>query len=201
MDALMFAFTGTDPVNNTAVQLALVMMSSVSIGALLVAVGVWRRRNSPKVVAPSRMQNLIGQLTGAIDSESVSLFQWVYYVVFLLSGVYNLFIADTAPLTLYSTMGPVSLRLWYWLNIFGSALPLIGKAVRRTNLAYVGMWLQLFGNLTMYLVLLAYVVATMQVESWGRGGYGAFLGVAVLLAVTLIVIRDIRRLIEVEQRL
>lgn len=200
---MLFTFSSTSPVNNTAVQLVLVLMSAVSIGGMLVAAGTWRRRHRINKKRPGRIRVLTDHLAYVLDNPQLllELFKGLYYTGFLLSGIYNLFIADTPPLSLHGAMGPVSLQLWYWLNMIGSACCLVGKSVERTTFAYAGLWLQLTGNLTLSGVLLAYVAGTLHVESWGRGGYGAFLGAVVFFSTAIITVRDIRQLIAVEQRL
>lgn len=135
----------------------------------------------------------------AVDSESVGLFQWLFYVCFIVLGIYALTIANQqAPLTLRS-MGGVNIEVWYWLNIVGPGICLFGKLLRRSVFAHAGMSLELGGDIGVAFALAAYNTATVHAESWGRGMYGAFpLGTATFLSVCLLTVRDVRRMRRVE---
>lgn len=135
----------------------------------------------------------------AIDSEAVILFQYVFGVIFIAAGLYGIFVAkQQPPLSLRGSVGHLDIRIWYWLNVAGPVLSLVGKTLAG-RLIYAGMWLQLGGNLTITLVLMAYISGTVQIESWGKGGYGAFLGAALFASAVLTVTRDVRRLLQVEK--
>lgn len=145
------------------------------------------------------MKRLIRRFWQAIDAESVVLFQYVFGVVFILAGLYGIFVADhEPPLTLRGSMGDFDVRIWYWLNIVGPLVCLIGKSMTG-DLTYAGMWMQLTGDLTLTLALLAYISGTVQTESWGKGAYGAFLGLALCISAAITVTRDVRRLHAVER--
>jgi hypothetical protein len=136
-----------------------------------------------------------------VDAESVVLFQYIFGTIFMLAGVYGIFIANAEPpLTLRGSMGHMDVRIWYWLNVTGPGCSLIGKCMRG-RLTYAGMWMQLTGDAVISLALLAYISGTVEVESWGHGAYGAFLGAALCLCAGVTVTRDVRRLLGVEQRL
>lgn len=147
------------------------------------------------------MRRLIDRFWLAVDAESVVLFQYVFGTVFIFAGLYGIFIAHREPpLTLRGSMGAVDVRIWYWLNVAGPTLSLAGKCLRG-RLIYAGMWMQLTGDLVLSLALLAYIAGTVEVESWGRGGYGAFLGTAMCISAVITVTRDVRRLRAVEKLL
>lgn len=136
----------------------------------------------------------------ALDSEAVILFQYVFGVIFVAAGLYGVFVANLQPpLSLRGSVGHLDIRIWYWLNVAGPVISLLGKSMAG-RLTYAGMWLQLGGNLIITLALLAYISGTVQVESWGKGGYGAFLGAALFSCAVLTVTRDVRRLLQVEKR-
>lgn len=137
----------------------------------------------------------------AIDAEAVLLFQFVFGIIFILAGLYGIFVADAEPpLTLRGSMGHMDVQIWYWLNVAGPTCSLIGKCARG-RLIYSGMWMQLTGDVVMSVALLAYIAGTVQVESWGKGAYGAFLAAALCISAALTVTRDVRRLRMVEKRL
>jgi hypothetical protein len=146
-------------------------------------------------------RRLIDRFWSLVDSEDVGLFLYVFGVGFILAGAYGIVVADLQPpLTLKGPMSTMSVDIWYWLNILGPLVSLTGKSLRG-NFIYTGMWLQLSGDITVTLALLAYVAGTVQVESWGKGAYGAFLGTAFCISAGLLVTRDLRRLRAVEKRL
>lgn len=146
-------------------------------------------------------RRLIDRFWSLIDSEDVGLFLYVFGVGFILAGIYGIVVADfKPPITLHGPMTHASVDIWYWLNILGPVVSLTGKSLRG-NFIYTGMWLQLSGDITITLALLAYVAGTVQVESWGKGAYGAFLGAAFCISASMLVTRDVRRLLAVEKRL
>ncbi|OBG71320.1 MULTISPECIES: hypothetical protein [unclassified Mycobacterium] len=152
---------------------------------------------------PPVSRSLIKRFFVAVDSEGVALFQWLFYVLFIMVGVYGLVIANSQPPLSVKYAGPMAamnITLWYWLHIAGPGTCLIGKLLTRTKSAYAGMWLQLGGDLGLALALAAYNTATYHSESWGRGMYGAFpLGTATFLSVVILTVRDVRRMRVVER--
>jgi hypothetical protein len=137
-----------------------------------------------------------------LDSESVTSFQMLYYVIFCAAGIYGVFIAGgSAPLTLQDSMPHFNILLWYWLNVAGPAMAFVGISIKHTKFSYPGLWLQLGGNGMFALALLAYMHATFGVESWGRGMYGAFpLATSSFASTSLLLIRDVRRIFQIECR-
>jgi hypothetical protein len=152
---------------------------------------------------PSLPRRLLNQFWAVLESESVNSFQAMYYAIFCMAGLYGVFIANgSPPLTLVGVMSHISIQLWYWLNIIGPAMGLLGMAVKRTQFSYPGVWAMAGGNIMFGMSLLAYMIATFQVESWGRGMYGAFpLATASFVSTFFLVIRDVRRIILTETRL
>lgn len=149
----------------------------------------------------SYLNRVINRFWSLIDAESVVLFQFVFGVGFVLAGLYGIFIANAEPpLTLQGSMGRMDVGLWYWLNVAGPVCSLIGKCLKG-DLTYAGMWMQLTGDVTLAIALLAYIAGTVEVESWGKGAYGAFLAAVLCVSAALTVTRDVRRLLGVEQRL
>lgn len=130
-----------------------------------------------------RLVKLLGSVTG---------FQIMYYAWFFTSGLYGIFVAEgQPPVTLEGTMALVSVHLWYLLNIFGPALGTAGIGLERTKFNKAGLWIQIAGNVMFAGSLLAYIVATFQVESFGRGMYGAYpLGTSALTSTACLILRD-----------
>jgi hypothetical protein len=146
------------------------------------------------------VRRLLDRFWNTLDGEGVSLFQWVVYLSFIFSGIYNLLIAIDPPLTL-EAMGWMNYQLWCWFLVLGPCYSLLGKILKRTRFAYHGMWLQAIGDAATNVSLLAYVTATFQTEYWGRGAFGGILGVAIWLCTGFLILRDVRRLRAVERTL
>lgn len=145
------------------------------------------------------VQRLVTRFWHAVDAEGVGLFQYVFGAVFMLAGIYGILVAgNKPPLTLRGSMAGFDVTIWYWLNIIGPLCSLTGKALKG-QLTYAGMWMQFTGDLTLTISLLAYIAATVQVETWGEGAYGAFLGAALCISAAITVTRDVRRLRAVER--
>lgn len=147
------------------------------------------------------MRRMMVRFWFAVDAESVVLFQYVFGAVFITWGLYGTFVADSEPpLTLQGAMGGTDVAIWYWLLVAGPLLSLTGKCMYG-DLTYAGMLMQLTGDLVLSLALLAYVTGTVQIETWGRGAAGAFLGTALCISAAITLTRDVRRLIANEKRL
>jgi hypothetical protein len=124
-------------------------------------------------------------------------FQIMYYAWFFAAGFYGLAIADSQPpLTLMGTMPHLSVQAWYWFNIIGPAAGATGIWMERTKYNYEGLCIEVFGNVLFAGSLLAYILATLQVESWGRGMYGAVpLAASSLTSTSCLVLRDTLRIL------
>jgi hypothetical protein len=148
-------------------------------------------------------RRVLDKFWAVLDSESVIPFQLMYYFIFFTAGVYGVFIAGgSPPLTLVGAMSHISIQLWYWMNIIGPGMGFLGLAVRRTRFSYAGVWVMAGGNFMFGMSLIAYMIATFQMESWGRGMYGAFpLATSSFASTFFLVIRDLRRIILTETRL
>jgi hypothetical protein len=147
------------------------------------------------------LRRVLGRLLVAVDSEGVLLFQIVFYLIFILIGFHDLVIAHNGPMTLHNSMSYLSIKAWCWANMIGPAACLLGKLIEMISptpgyedLKAPGRVLQLGGDLTISVALMAYVVATFQVEPWGTGGYGGYVSLATWISTVVLVIRDLRRL-------
>lgn len=151
----------------------------------------------------------VDHLVQAIDHEGVALFQTVFYLCFILIGFHDLFIAHSGPITLHGSMSYLSVKVWCWANMVGPAACLFGKFVElftpeeppedyqitREDMLRPGRVLQLGGDITISVALMAYVAATFVVEPWGKGGYGGYVSLATWISTVFLIIRDIRRLL------
>jgi hypothetical protein len=121
-----------------------------------------------------------------LDSETVRLFVWPYYVALLIWGVYGTFFA--APSVLVEpVMGHLAYNLWIWMNIGGTSFVLIGlilrhggKPIAEMNTPqlftdYLGLWMQFGGHVCMGLVLFTYEYAGIVGAYWGQAAFTLFI--------------------------
>lgn len=105
----------------------------------------------------------------ALDNENIKLLVWPTCIAMFSWGIYGTFFA--APPTVVLAMGRTAYNLWVWQNITGPPLVLLGVVYPNKN---VGLWLQLGGYLTMFLVLSAYEVTGIYMSRWGEATYSLF---------------------------
>lgn len=137
----------------------------------------------------------------ALDAETITLFQYVLGVAFILAGLYGLFVADQQPpITLRGSMSAHNVALWYGLLAAGPLSCLIGKSLTG-SLTYAGHLMQLAGDIMVALALLGYVAGTAEVEQWGSGTVSPFIGGSLFCCALLFLMRDVRRLGAVERKI
>ncbi|OBJ50625.1 hypothetical protein [Mycobacterium asiaticum] len=146
------------------------------------------------------MRRLLAQFWAAIDAETITVFQAVFGVAFILCGFNGIFFSSSQPpITLRGQLDHATATLWYGLLLTGTLVCLVGKMLRG-QLIYTGMLLQFFGDLMVFLALLAYITGTVRVEPFGTGGFGAYAASALWASAALFVTRDVRRLAGIEKR-
>lgn len=145
------------------------------------------------------VRGVVGRFWAAVDSESVWLFQGLIGTAFIVCGLVGIFVAHGAlPLTW--TMSTLNSYLWYGLLVGGPITSIFGKLVSKTDIAYGGMWCQLTGDVTLIPVLTAYLLGALQAEPLGQGGFSVYLAAALLIGGVLFIVRDVRRILQVERR-
>lgn len=132
-----------------------------------------------------------------IDSEVVGIFQAVVYLHVLVGGFYGALIAGGTPEVLEKAMGHTVSGLWLYLCM-GSAICLFGKQIMQ-RLENIGVWLQLTGDIFVLGALSAYVAATLQGAYWGKELFAVFIVASIAECVVLLIIRDIRRIVQIEK--
>jgi hypothetical protein len=140
------------------------------------------------------VRGLIDRFWYLVDSETIVLFQWLFYTGCFVCGFHDLRV-NQAPMTLQDTMSHQSFIMWAWMNMAGPVCALLGRLIiRNSRFSYSGMWLQLGGDATVNCAMAAYTVATFHAETWSKGVYGGILGIFTYIATMVLVMRDIRRL-------
>jgi hypothetical protein len=127
---------------------------------------------------------------GMLDSETVKLFVWPYYLTLFAWGIYGSFFA-APPTIVLPAMGRIVYNLWVWQHMTGTSLVMIGLLWPNK---YIGLWLQLGGNFTMFLVLLAYEVSGIYESWWGQGTYSLFAIAPYVLGCLFLAMTCVRKL-------
>lgn len=144
------------------------------------------------------IRRILDRFWFTLDHEGVAHFQIVFYLILMFSGIYNLAFSESRPLTMVD-IGGLNYQLWCWFNILGPLYCLLGKSVKSTSLSYAGLLGQVIGDCVTNIAVAAYVFATFTTEFWGNGNYGGFLGVATWISTIFLILRDMRRLRQVER--
>lgn len=134
----------------------------------------------------------------AVDDETISLFQNLFYFLLICAGTYGLLVAGGVPQAVEETMTRPFYLLWLGLNVIAPAICLLGKRLKG-NFAYSGMWLQLAGDIGSFFALAAYIGAVLETSWWGRGVYAIFIVAMGFAGTMLFLARDVRRLRQVER--
>lgn len=130
-------------------------------------------------------------------SDSVRNFVWLYYIFFLMWGIYGSFFAHPIGL-IVEPMGQLAYNLWVWAPIPATLVSLGGLALRHggspadeirgplLRADFLGLWMQVGGHTCMFIVLLVFEVTGIIGAYWGQPVISIFLlgaytiGVAVL---------------------
>lgn len=134
---------------------------------------------------PDRVARAIGRFWDLLDSETVRLFVWPFYIALFGAGVYLTFCAQTISIV-EPVMGHVFYNLWVWLHIPGTLFVLVGLVMRHGGKPlhemgavllftdYLGLWMQTAGHCCMGLLLAAYEISVVKGGFWGQPLYSLF---------------------------
>lgn len=145
-----------------------------------------------------RFRHGIERFFQILDSEGVALFQAIVYAHLAIGGLYCAFISRSVPQAVEEAMGPAMNVVWLWMCI-GCTVCLLGKRMPPSH-AYLGLWLQVAGDVFAFGAFGSYVLATMQTSYWGKNLLAVWVIAALADCALLLVIRDLRRIGQIEQR-
>lgn len=142
------------------------------------------------------------ELMDIIDSRTVRLFQALMYLGWATFGLYAVLFAEPVEVV-DRAMGNVAYTTWVGVNILGPLMVAIGCYLARgtrvagqlTSRAANGLVLQLFGDIAVTLMLVAYWGATLYSAWWGKGVHALFTYTCLSGCALLLTIGDVRRLI------
>ena len=133
-----------------------------------------------------------------LDSELLRMYQNLFFYLLSIGAAYCLFVASGPPETVAQAWGPGYFTIWAWGGFLGPLVSIIGYKMKG-DLSWAGMVLQLTGDAATSITLGSFVVAVFLSYDWGDGTYGLFPTVAAFLCTLLFILRDVRRLIQVER--
>ncbi|QBP29691.1 hypothetical protein SEA_TYPHA_34 [Mycobacterium phage Typha] len=158
---------------------------------MTVAHGFPRRRS---------LRYVIRGFLDVVDEESVGLVQAVFYGIgFVMFGVYALVFADK-PAAVRDTMFSQTYTLWVWMCLIGPLTVLLGYYLDKVKLALPGAILRLVGDIGTWLILGAYWLSLVSdIALVRRGTLAAFIFAALLVVISLFILRDVRRMLQIER--
>lgn len=137
----------------------------------------------------------------AVDNEGVGLFQTMgYFVIALFMAPYNLFFTDAPSVAVIGVMSHPYYEVWLSLLLVMPLVCLAGKRLTG-DLTLTGMLMQLLGDVGTTAALLLFTVSSVITTTWGaEGNIGGFTTFIILLCTVIFILRDVRRLLQVESR-
>ncbi len=134
-----------------------------------------------------------------LDSEAVAPLQAIFYVCFIIGGVYLLAFTRVPISGVENVIGPQVSVVWAWILIAGPVVWLGGCACRG-SLLYHGWWAQLLGDLVTGGAVVIYVWSIVSDTPWGKGVFSPFIGAPTAICIALLTFRDVRRIVLVEKQ-
>jgi hypothetical protein len=133
-----------------------------------------------------------------LDSESVKLYVWPYYLALWLFGTLSVFapaMGMARPKTVVElVMGNPFYQAWVWVMILGTTQVMVGLVWSNK---YTGLLLQLGGNGSAALVLFAYEIAAYSV--WGYAAFSFYVIGPYVLGCVFLSLTALRKLYLVER--
>lgn len=133
-----------------------------------------------------------------LDSEGVRMYQNFFYYILALAGAYCLVIAQGPPSSVSAAWGHGYFIAWCVMGMFSPIISILGSKMKGQQ-AYTGMILQLTGDLGTAITLGSFVLAVFLTFDWGQSTYATFSVFSAFLCTILFIVRDIRRMIQVEK--
>lgn len=163
---------------------------------------------TPRVVATS-YRNRRNGFYAAIDSESMVPFQTMYYYIFIVAGVYLIFLATEQVQAVEPVMGDHQYIIWCWLNIVCPTLSLVGrwvykraagKAPGENNASVAASVLQLTGDFGIWWTVNIYLICFIQTTEFGSAVYGVFFCFMGFPGGFMFTLRSLRRLEQIRHK-
>lgn len=141
-----------------------------------------------------RASSVLRRFWAVLDSESVRLFQGVMYFYFTLAGIY-LLLSPGPRSEVLEQMGPLAHQVWSVLMLAAPLVVLVGHFLPNR---WSGLVIEISGDACILLLLVTFAVATIQ-SSWGKGVFSLWTTLGLATCVALIILRNARQLVQIEQ--
>lgn len=141
---------------------------------------------------------LVTQLLTALRKDTVRPYVWGYYVAILAWGIYATFLARPSTVV-EPVMGLWVYTAWVWMCMVAPTSVMIGMALRTGTGQFVGLWMQVLGNLAVGLILFAYEYSVIVGTAWGTGAFVIFIVPPYILGCVLLTAQASVKLYDVWQ--
>lgn len=128
-----------------------------------------------------------------VDSVVPSLI--LFYVLCLIDGIYNAFVAKVPTQVLEASLEHHQYRVFIWITMIAPLLTL-GGLMLRGGWAWTGAVMRLCGDIGVAGVITTFITAVCYTQYWGQGNFSATWVIASALGSYVFVVRDIRRLLD-----
>jgi hypothetical protein len=128
---------------------------------------------------PETLRRAVSRFWELLDSETVRLFVWPFYLALLAFGVYAVLWLNPIN-ALSGSMGVFHYKLWVFAQIVGTGTVLSGLVMRHGGKSltqmttpllffdWMGLVFQMFGHLCMFWVLLDFEIYAARTIVWGQ---------------------------------
>lgn len=145
-----------------------------------------------------------------LDQEPrIGVFQWFYYPMFVVDGLYTWLVADEYTKAITGTLGPLVAAGWLLLTLSCPIIALTGRVLTYTaskappgqpNPGVAGAYLQLTGDGGVWFTILVYFVCFANTFEWGQPLYTTFYFLMGIPGGFMFTLRSVYRLRQVRRR-
>lgn len=155
-----------------------------------------------------RIWGHIDRLLARLDSETVTAYQTVYYVILICAGLYLWLGARVPTQALEDTLGPNIYNGWLALNIAAPLSTLYGRRLMTVsarmkpgepNPGLAGAWLQAAGDGGVWGAVIVYVGCVFNTAYWGQAIYPSFFVLVGVPAGLMFSVRSWRRICQINR--
>lgn len=154
------------------------------------------------------LKTVIGFLR-KLDTESVTTFQTMYYVVFTVAAVFMVAMPDIHAYYVSGSLGRYYYDMWLMATLVCPSLTMIGRRLatraahtppNKPNFAYGAAYLQLSGDIGVWGTILVYVTSMMITDWWSKELYTFGFMIMGVAGGAMFTMRSTRRIIQINQR-
>ena len=151
----------------------------------------------------------VDKIMARLDSETVTSYQTVYYLILATAGVYLWLGARIAPQPLEDTLTPVYYSAWLALNIaaplstlYGRRCMTVGARIKpgEPNPTLFGAWMQAAGDSGVWIAVCIYVACVFNTSYWGQALYASFFVLVGVPGGFMFTVRSWRRICQINHR-